>query len=187
MAVDAGGTITLAGWAFVGGQTSPALARVSAGGTVLSTVSPVGAAPGGNTAGRFSDVAVDALGRVTAAGSAGDGEAYAVVARRLASGAADPAFGSGGATYERMGDTAAARAVALSGGRAVLAGAAGPGRGPFQLMLASVDAGGTPEPAPGRVAAGLAHLPGDRRGRRRGGGTGRHHVHGRGSPARPRS
>jgi uncharacterized delta-60 repeat protein len=162
MAVDAGGTITLAGWAFTGGQTSPALARVSAAGTLLSTVSPVGAAPGGSTAGRFGDVAVDGLGRVTAAGSAGDGEAYAVVARRLASGAADPTFGNAGATYERMGgenDAAAARAVALTGGRAVLAGAAGPGRGPFRLMLASVDAGGIPEPALGGSPPGWRTFP----------------------------
>ena len=41
----------------------------------------------------------------------------------------------------------------------MLAGAAGPGRGPFQLLLASVDAGGTPERALGGSPPGWRTFP----------------------------
>ena len=85
MAVDATGRIVLAGVA----GSQPALAVFSSTGQLIDTHTY-------DFAGELRAVAVDGAGRITAAGVSGS---RALVVRRLASGAPDPGFGTGGATY----------------------------------------------------------------------------------------
>ena len=125
MAVDAGGRIVLAGVA----GSQPALAVFSSSGQLV-------AAHTYDFAGELRAVAVDGVGRITAAGVSGS---RALVVRRLASGAPDPGFGTGGATYR---DAAALNGLALNGARTLVAGVSN-----RALLLGSLDAAGAPEPA----------------------------------------
>src|SRR6185436_6153349 len=69
------------------------------------------------------------------------------------SGALDPAFGNGGATYGAVSESATLSGLALDGDRAIVAGAAGPGRGPDSLLLGTL-VGGLPDPGLGGTPAG---------------------------------
>ena len=164
MAVDAAGNIVLAGWSTEGaaGPHRPALARVTENGTVDEgfgaggVLTPVGTDPAGGVTGELNAVAVDALGRITAAGHGGR---YAYVTRRLAGGGPDPTFGTAGGTYAAVQDVAVLEGLAMDGGRAVVGGTSGVFREASALLLGAVDAAGVPEARLGGTPPGWRTFP----------------------------
>jgi uncharacterized delta-60 repeat protein len=126
MAADAAGRIVLAGTA--GSQT--ALARFTPGGTPDETFDGDGELVLGP--GELRAVAVDGIGRITAAGVSD----RALVVRRQADGAPD--FTTVGSQ-----DGSALSGLVLDGARSLVAGR----DGAAQLMLGSLDGAGAPEPA----------------------------------------
>jgi uncharacterized delta-60 repeat protein len=153
MALTPDGDIVLAGWA-IGptGQRQPALASFNGddgtpdvefsddGRIVLSDVDP----------GELHAVQVDGAGRITAAGISGFA---AFVTRRTSAGTADFS------TFANVQDRSPLHGLVLDGARTVTAGGATLLRD-TSLLLGSLDAAGTPEPALGGVPPGWRSFPG---------------------------
>jgi uncharacterized delta-60 repeat protein len=150
MAIAPSGEIVLAGFTFANASV-PAIARFDPTGTSVQTFLPAITNPSGQTAGTLNDVRVDGAGRITAAGVSGG---YAMTLRLLANGALDPAFGAGGVRFGAIDESANLQGLALDGERALVAGSAGPGRGPQHLLLGAQDGAGTPDGALGGAPPG---------------------------------
>jgi hypothetical protein len=155
MAVAPSGDIVLAGFAFANSSV-PAVARINASGTSVQTFLPAITNPSGQTTGTLNDVRVDGAGRITAAGVSGG---YAMTLRLLPDGSLDPAYGAGGARFGAIDEAASLQSLALDGDRAFVAGSAGPGRGPQQLLLGALDGAGTPDGALGGAPLGWRTFP----------------------------
>jgi uncharacterized delta-60 repeat protein len=150
MAIDPLDRIVLAGRA----GSQPALARFNANGTLDSTFGDGGGLVLGEPPGELRAVQVDGIGRITAAGVSG-GSAF--VTRRLQDGSPDRSFGTGGAMHGPA--ESSLHGLVLDGARTVTAGGATLLRD-TSLLLGSLDAAGTPEPALGGVPPGWRSFPG---------------------------
>ena len=159
--VDPSGRILIGGWSFSANATFPAIARLSAEGTLDGTfgtggvLSPIGTNPDGQTAG-INDLVVDGLGRITVAGGSGR---FAYLARLVGDGALDPGFAAGGLRYTAIDESAALSGLALDGGRILVSGLAGPGRGPADRLLGILDDAGTPDAGLGGTPPGWRRFP----------------------------
>jgi uncharacterized delta-60 repeat protein len=123
--------IVVAGWAIVNGVQRPALARLLPTGGADLGFGVRGTLVIDSLEGELRALAVDGAGTVTAAGVSGS---RALVVRRDA---------TGGGGFATLHDGAALNGLVPDGARSLVAGADGSG----QLLLSSLDAAGTPEPA----------------------------------------